>query len=113
MNKRDAALHKVKNPWNGTRSRNTVWDNVHVIELRAKARGKGISTVTLGGIKPGDLVLADVRGDRFHAEVLGPGAKRELEVKPLANGRGPLRYLRAREIVRHWRLAGRRNGGSS
>jgi hypothetical protein len=64
--------------------------------------------VTLAGIKTGDLIEADVRGDRFYAEVTGRIPERRwLEVHPIGNGRGPIRYVNARQVLAHWRRAGR------
>jgi hypothetical protein len=38
--------------------------------------------VTLGGVNPDDIVLADVKGRRFYA-ILIARSKRELEVQPI------------------------------
>lgn len=58
----------------------------------------------LASVKPGDLVLVDLRGDRFHAMVSGPGERKgELEVKPLNVKNGYIRFVTARHVIDHWR----------
>jgi hypothetical protein len=67
----------------------------------------------LTSIRSGDIVQVDKLGDRFYALVRGyTDRKGEIEVIPVSNGRAAVRFARAREIVGHWRQAGRpRNGG--
>jgi hypothetical protein len=43
--------------------------------------------MTLGGVCPGDIVLADVKGRRFYAIVIAR-RERELQVEPI-DGRSP------------------------
>jgi hypothetical protein len=68
------------------------------------------------GIKPDDIVEAEVRGGAFLAFVekgkhLHPVLEREVvELRPMPGGRILTRYVNSREIKRHWRLAGRRKG---
>lgn len=65
--------------------------------------------MTIASVKPGDLVLADVRGERFYAAV-EQKAGRELEVRTLIQHRP--RILTARQVVAHWRRAGSRRAAS-
>ena len=57
--------------------------------------------MTLGGVKPGDIVLAERRGWRFYAIVL---ARRErvVEVEPL-DPRVTYHMVKAREVLGIWR----------
>ena len=64
----------------------------------------------LQGIRAGDLVLCDVKGRRFHAEVTATPTGAELEVRPLLRGI-TYRRVSSRSVKEHWRKAGRRAGG--
>ncbi|MGH2893878.1 MAG: hypothetical protein ACRDPM_11545 [Solirubrobacteraceae bacterium] len=64
----------------------------------------------LQGIRAGDLVLCDVKGRRFHAEVTTTPAGAELEVRPLMPA-VTYRRVSSRSVKEHWRKAGRRTGG--
>lgn len=67
----------------------------------------------LQGIRAGDLVLCDVKGRRFHAEVTTTPSGAELEIRPLLRAI-TYRRVTSRSVLEHWRKAGRRpNGGSS
>ncbi|MGO9499247.1 MAG: hypothetical protein ACLQA5_21430 [Solirubrobacteraceae bacterium] len=55
----------------------------------------------LGGVNPGDIVLADVKGRRFYATVTGRH-ERALEVEPI-DRRVTYRRVKAREAVGIWR----------
>jgi hypothetical protein len=57
--------------------------------------------MTLGGVCPDDIVLADVKGRRFYAIVLAR-RERELEVEPI-DRRVTYRRVRAREVLGIWR----------
>jgi hypothetical protein len=57
--------------------------------------------MTLGGVSPGDIVLADVKGRRFYAIVLARG-NRELEVAPI-DPRVSHHRVKAREVIGLWR----------
>ncbi len=57
--------------------------------------------MTLGGVNPGDIVLADRKGRRFYAIVLAR-RDRELEVEPI-DRRITYRRLKAREVIGIWR----------
>lgn len=61
----------------------------------------------LQGIRAGDLVLCDVKGRRFHAEVTTSPTGAELEILPLPRGI-TYRRVSARSVKEHWRKAGRR-----
>jgi hypothetical protein len=61
----------------------------------------------LGGVRAGDLVLCDVRGARFHAEVTGCD-ENGLAVRPLQRAI-TYHYVRPRQVIAHWRKAGRSN----
>jgi len=61
----------------------------------------------LGSVHEGDIVDCDARGDAFLALVAKVGAG-ELEVRPIANGHGRVRLVRARQVRGHWRRTGRR-----
>lgn len=65
------------------------------------------------GIKSEDVVEVDIRGDRFMAVVTAKGKAedarlkpREIMVRPVCTGR-TIRIVTARQIVAHWRKAGR------
>lgn len=64
----------------------------------------------LQGIRAGDLVLCDVKGRRFHAEVTTTPAGAVLEVRPLLPAVS-YRRVSSRSVIEHWRKAGRRAGG--
>lgn len=57
--------------------------------------------MTLGGVNPGDIVLADRKGWRFYALVV-ERRERELEVEPL-DRRVSYRTVKAREVLAIWR----------
>lgn len=70
-------------------------------------------------IHAGDIILCNVRGQKFYATVVQPITYNEqllapvLEVEGLTKGNLiPTRYIKARQIERHWRasrLNARRN----
>ncbi len=66
----------------------------------------------LQGIRAGDLVLCDVKGRRFHAEVTTTPTAAELEVRPLAPA-VTYRRVSARSVLAHWRKAGRRSAAGA
>ena len=57
--------------------------------------------MNISPIRPGDIVLCDVRGHRFHADVRDriPGA---LEIKPISPGAN-YGTAKSRQVVGHWR----------
>jgi hypothetical protein len=57
--------------------------------------------VTLGGVYPGDIVLADRKGRRFYAVVIAR-RERELDVEPI-DRRVTYRRVKAREVIGIWR----------
>ncbi|HEX3689501.1 MAG TPA: hypothetical protein VHV28_07385 [Solirubrobacteraceae bacterium] len=64
----------------------------------------------LQGIRAGDLVLCDVKGRRFHAEVTTTPSGAELEVHPLLRGI-TYRRVSSRSVIEHWRKARRPAAG--
>jgi hypothetical protein len=66
----------------------------------------------LQGIRAGDLVLCDVKGRRFHAEVTTSPTGAELEIRPLLRGI-TYRRVSSRSVKEHWRKAGRRAGAGA
>lgn len=72
--------------------------------------GRTVVGMRLQGIRAGDLVLCDVKGRRFHAEVTTTPTGAELEVRPLLRGI-TYRRVTSRSVLEHWRKAGRRPGG--
>ena len=64
--------------------------------------------MTLSGVNPGDIVLADRKGRRFYALVT-ERRERELEVEPL-DRRVTYRTVKAREVLGIWRKSRVRNG---
>lgn len=64
--------------------------------------------MTLGGVNPGDMVLADRKGRRFYALVT-ERRERELEVEPI-DWRVTYRHVKAREVIGIWRKSRARNG---
>lgn len=59
----------------------------------------------LTGVKVGDIVLCDVRGDRFYASVRdrAEGGSRPLEIGALTSRPIPALKVSARQVVGHWR----------
>ena len=57
--------------------------------------------MTLGGVNPGDIVLADVKGRRFYAIVIARRL-RVLVVEPI-DRRVSYRRVKAREVLGLWR----------
>jgi hypothetical protein len=57
--------------------------------------------MTLGGVCPDDIVLADVKGRRFYAIVIAR-RERELQVEPI-DGRVTYHRVKAREVIGIWR----------
>ena len=64
------------------------------------------------GIRAGDLVLCDVKGRRFHAEVTTTPSGAELEIRPLLRA-VTYRRVSSRSVLEHWRKAGRRAAGGA
>ena len=67
--------------------------------------------MTLGGVCPDDIVLADVKGRRFYAIVLAR-RDRELEVEPI-DRRVTYRRVKAREVIGIWRKSRAQNSRSA
>jgi hypothetical protein len=65
--------------------------------------------MTLGGVRAGDIVLADRKGRRFYAVVI-EHRDRELEVEPI-DRRVTYRRVKAREVLGIWRKS-RQRGAS-
>ncbi len=70
-----------------------------------------LAAMRLQGIRAGDLVLCDVKGRRFHAEVTTSPSGAELEILPLLRGI-TYRRVSARSVKEHWRKARGRAGGA-
>jgi hypothetical protein len=68
--------------------------------------------VRLAGIRSGDVVECDVRGERFYALVAERAGASELGVNQLY-GSGRYRLVRARQVIAHWRRARARGRESS
>ena len=66
----------------------------------------------LQGIRAGDLVLCDVKGRRFHAEVTATPEGADLEIRPLVPAI-TYRHVSSRSVMEHWRKARRRATGTS
>ena len=64
--------------------------------------------MTLGAVKPGDVVLADRKGRRFFA-VVTARRERELQVEPI-DRRVTYHVIRAREVMGIWHKTRARNG---
>jgi hypothetical protein len=62
----------------------------------------------LAAILPGDIVLVDKRGRRFHALVTTTGA--DLGIRP-TDSRVTYRTATAVEVITHWSLRGRPRAG--
>jgi hypothetical protein len=57
--------------------------------------------MTLGGVNPGDIVLADRKGRRFYALMIARRG-REVEVEPI-DRRVTYRHVKARQVIGVWR----------
>jgi hypothetical protein len=64
--------------------------------------------VTLAGVKPGDIVLADRKGRRFYA-IVTERRERELAVEPI-DRRVTYHVVKAREVLGIWRKSRTHNG---
>jgi hypothetical protein len=64
--------------------------------------------MTLGAVKPGDVVLADRKGRRFFA-VVTARRERELQVEPI-DRRVTYHVIKAREVMGIWHKTRARNG---
>ena len=64
--------------------------------------------MTLGGVSPGDIVLADRKGRRFYAIVIAR-RERELEVEPI-DRRVTYHHVKAREVIGIWRKSRAQTG---
>ena len=64
--------------------------------------------MTLGGVCPDDIVLADVKGGRFYAIVIAR-RERELQVEPI-DGRVTYHRVKAREVIGIWQKSRARAG---
>ena len=64
--------------------------------------------MTLGGVGPGDIVLADRKGRQFYAVVVAR-RESELEVEPI-DRRVTYRRVKAREVIGIWRKSRATNG---
>ena len=63
--------------------------------------------MTLGGVSPRDIVLADRKGRRFYAIVIAR-RERELEVEPI-DRRVTYHQVKAREVLEIWHRRRRQN----
>ena len=59
--------------------------------------------MSLAGIREGDIVCCDVRGDRFYAIAGGKAAEGRLPVSSLTGRPIPALRVTARQVVGHWR----------
>jgi hypothetical protein len=64
--------------------------------------------MTLGGVRAGDIVLADRKGRRFYGIVV-ERRDRELVVEPI-DRRVSYHHVRAREVIGIWRKSRAQNG---
>jgi hypothetical protein len=64
--------------------------------------------MTLGGVRPDDIVLADRKGRRFYA-IVTERRERELEVEPI-DRRVTYRRVKAREVIGIWRKSRAKTG---
>jgi hypothetical protein len=64
--------------------------------------------MTLGGVRAGDIVLADRKGRRFYAVVV-ERLERELEVEPI-DRRVTYHHVKAREVIGIWRKSRAQHG---
>jgi len=64
--------------------------------------------MTLGALKPGDIVLADRKGRRFFAVVI-ERRERDLQVESI-DGRVSYHVVKAREVIGIWHESRARNG---
>lgn len=63
--------------------------------------------MNISGVKPGDIVHADVLGRKFYALVDGPiDSEGVLPVHPISHNIS-YRHLTARQVKEHYRKAGR------
>jgi hypothetical protein len=70
----------------------------------------------LTSVRAGDIIECDVRGRRFHALVIDPSTPPEgcpadvpgLSIRPFHQAI-TYRHVTARQVVGHWRKAGRRS----
>lgn len=68
--------------------------------------------MNISTVRPGDLVRCDVRGEKFVAEV----REKEdgvLKIDPIGRSFIPAYHVRSRQVVEHWRRAGRRRKSES
>jgi hypothetical protein len=59
--------------------------------------------MSLAGVRQGDIVLCDVRGDRFFARVRGAVAEGRLPIESLTGRPIPALRVSARQVCGHWR----------
>lgn len=63
--------------------------------------------MNISTVRPGDLVRCDVRGEKFVAEV-EQKQDGELTLVPVGRTFLPAYHVKSRQVVEHWRRAGRR-----
>jgi hypothetical protein len=59
--------------------------------------------MTLAGVRRGDIVYCDVRGDRFYARVRDEVAEGRLPIESLTGRPIPALRVSARQVCGHWR----------
>jgi hypothetical protein len=59
--------------------------------------------MSLAGVREGDIVFCDVRGDRFYARVKGEVDEGRLPIESLTGRPIPALRVRARQVCGHWR----------
>jgi hypothetical protein len=64
--------------------------------------------MTLNGVKPGDIVLADRKGRRFYA-IVTQRREGEVDVEPI-DRRLTYHHVKAREVIGIWRKSRAQNG---
>lgn len=58
--------------------------------------------MVLGSVKPDDIVLCDVRGDRFYARAVVINADGALQIESLTGRPIPAMWVGSRQVVGHW-----------
>jgi hypothetical protein len=59
--------------------------------------------MSLAGIREGDIVFCDVRGDRFYAAARGRAYEGKVPIVSLTGRPIPALRVTARQVIGHWR----------
>ncbi|MGA8746707.1 MAG: hypothetical protein WB507_12735 [Solirubrobacterales bacterium] len=74
-----------------------------IFQLQISAEEWTGEKLNLAGIREGDILCCDVRGDRFYALVRGRASEGRVPISSLISRPIPALRVTARQVIGHWR----------